>query len=72
MTIIEQINKENIKSEVPKFNVGDTVKVSAVPDDGYELVAIKVDGNSIEGTSFTATGNHIISAVFQKISFTMN
>ena len=27
MTIIEQINKENIKSDVPKFNVGDTVRV---------------------------------------------
>ncbi|MBQ2717606.1 MAG: 50S ribosomal protein L19 [Clostridia bacterium] len=26
--IIEQINKENLKPEVPKFNVGDTVKVS--------------------------------------------
>ena len=28
MTIIEQINQENIKAEVPSFNVGDTVKVS--------------------------------------------
>ena len=28
MTIIEQINNENIKKEVPSFNVGDTVKVS--------------------------------------------
>ena len=28
MTIIEQINQENIKAEVPAFNVGDTVKVS--------------------------------------------
>lgn len=26
--IIEQINKENLKPEVPQFNVGDTVKVS--------------------------------------------
>lgn len=26
--IIEQINKENLKPEVPSFNVGDTVKVS--------------------------------------------
>ena len=28
MNIIEQINQENVKTEVPKFNVGDTVKVS--------------------------------------------
>lgn len=28
MNIIEQIEKENLKSSVPSFNVGDTVKVS--------------------------------------------
>ncbi len=28
MTIIEQIEKENMKEQVPSFNVGDTVKVS--------------------------------------------
>ena len=28
MNIIEQIEKENFKSSVPSFNVGDTVKVS--------------------------------------------
>ena len=28
MNIIEQIEKENLKSEVPVFSVGDTVKVS--------------------------------------------
>ena len=28
MNIIEQIEKENLKAEVPSFNVGDTVRVS--------------------------------------------
>ena len=28
MNIIDQINQENLKSETPSFNVGDTVKVS--------------------------------------------
>ena len=28
MNIIDQIEKENLKSEVPSFNVGDTVRVS--------------------------------------------
>ena len=28
MNIIDQINNENVKKEVPSFNVGDTVKVS--------------------------------------------
>ena len=28
MNIIDQINQENIKKEVPAFNVGDTVRVS--------------------------------------------
>ena len=29
MTIIEQIEKENLKAEVPSFAVGDTVRVYA-------------------------------------------
>ena len=34
MNIIEQIEKENLKSSVPSFNVGDTVKVSFKVIDG--------------------------------------
>ena len=36
MNIIEQIEKENLKSSVPSFNVGDTVKVSFKVIDGTQ------------------------------------
>lgn len=57
MNIIEQINKENVKAEVPKFNVGDTVKVSVKVIEGtreriqaYEGVVIAKRGGSISET----------------------
>ena len=57
MTIIEQINKENIKSEVPKFNVGDTVRVSVKVIEGtreriqaYEGIVIAKRGGGISET----------------------
>ena len=56
MNIIEQINQENVKTEVPKFNVGDTVKVSFKVIEGtreriqaYEgIVIAKRDGGISE------------------------
>lgn len=57
MTIIEQINNENIKKEIPSFNVGDTVKVSVKVIEGtreriqaYEGVVIAKRGGSISET----------------------
>ena len=57
MTIIEQINNENIKTEVPKFNVGDTVRVSFKVIEGtreriqaYEGIVIAKRGGSISET----------------------
>ena len=57
MTIIEQINQENLKSEVPEFDVGDTVKVSVKVVEGtreriqaYEGVVIAKRGGGISET----------------------
>ena len=57
MNIIEQINSENIKKEVPKFNVGDTVKVSVKVIEGtreriqaYEGIVIAKRGGGISET----------------------
>ncbi len=57
MNIIEQINNENIKAEVPKFNVGDTVKVSFKVIEGtreriqaYEGIVIAKRGGGISET----------------------
>lgn len=57
MNIIDQINSENVKKEVPSFNVGDTVKVSVKVVEGtreriqaYEGVVIAKRGGSISET----------------------
>lgn len=57
MNIIDQINNENIKKEVPSFNVGDTVKVSVKVVEGtreriqaYEGVVIAKRGGGISET----------------------
>ena len=57
MNIIEQINNENIKTEVPKFNVGDTVRVSFKVIEGtreriqaYEGIVIAKRGGGISET----------------------
>ncbi len=57
MNIIEQINLENVKQEVPKFNVGDTVKVSFKVIEGtreriqaYEGIVIAKRGGGISET----------------------
>ena len=57
MNIIEQINQENVKTEVPKFNVGDTVKVSFNVIEGtreriqaYEGIVIAKRGGGISET----------------------
>ena len=57
MNIIDQINQENVKQEVPSFNVGDTVKVSVKVVEGtreriqaYEGVVIAKRGGSISET----------------------
>ncbi len=57
MNIIDQINQENIKKEVPAFNVGDTVRVSVKVVEGtreriqaYEGIVIAKRGGSISET----------------------
>ena len=57
MNIIEQINNENVKKEIPSFNVGDTVKVSVKVVEGtreriqaYEGVVIAKRGGGISET----------------------
>ncbi len=51
-------------------HVGDIVTVTAAPYAGYELTAICVDGEALEGDSFVVSGNHTVSAVFTLIPVT--
>ena len=55
--IIDAINQENLKTEVPSFNVGDTVKVSVKVIEGnreriqaFEGVCIAKNGGGISAT----------------------
>jgi len=45
---------------------GSTVTVTTLPDPGYELVSIQVDGVDIEGDTFVASDNHIVTATFEQ------
>lgn len=44
---------------------GEIVTVTAIPDDGYKLTAILIDGDTINGNTFAVTGNHTVFAVFE-------
>ena len=48
---------------------GDTFEVEVNPDRGYELVHITVNGEVIEGTAFTVSGDVEISAEFKAIEY---
>ena len=51
---------------------GNSQKFTAVPDDGYIIFGILVDGSPVSGDEFTfnnVTGNHTIEAMFIKSSF---
>ena len=50
---------------------GDTVIVTAVPDLGYELEAICVDGTAITGNTFTVSGAHEVTAKFKQVIYTV-
>ena len=46
---------------------GETVTVTGTPAWGYALKEILVDGWAIEGNTFTVTGSHVVTAVFEPI-----
>lgn len=45
---------------------GTQISVTATPDADYLLKHILVDGELLEGNSFTITGNHMVSALFEQ------
>ena len=57
MTIIDQIEKEHLRNDVPSFNIGDTVRVMVKVKEGekeriqaYEGVVIAKKGSSVRET----------------------
>ncbi len=71
------INKASVSNGTISTNVssakqGDTVTVTATPDEGYELVSITVDGQAISGNTFTMPASSVtVSATFRAIEYTI-
>lgn len=55
----------SVSVDPPLAKKGETVTVTAVPDTGYQA-AVFLDGKPLTEASFTATGNHTVTAVFTK------
>lgn len=55
----------SISVDPPLVKKGETVTVTVVPDTGYQA-AVFLDGKPLTEASFTATGNHTVTAVFTK------
>lgn len=53
--------------DVSEGEEGALVTVSATPANGYKLKAICVDGVAITGNTFTITGDHVVTAQFEKL-----
>ncbi|MBQ3134297.1 MAG: DUF4886 domain-containing protein [Oscillospiraceae bacterium] len=51
--------------------IGTEVTVTATADEGYELVAILVDGEAIDGTTFAITGDHVVTANFAAVDVSL-
>ncbi len=62
ITIGDHANGQLLVSE--DAAVGAVVTITAVPDSGYRLKTIYVDGKAIQGNQFTVSGNHTVSADF--------
>ncbi len=50
---------------------GETITVTATPDDGYELDQIKVNGTAISGNTFTVAGYSKVTVTFKETKHTV-
>ena len=64
ITVMQPANG-NVSVSLPNASAGAAITVTAVPDEGYELAYVTVDGERISGTSFTMPDHAVtVSAVF--------
>ncbi len=69
VTVAEGIAGGTVTVDKASANKGDTITVTATPDDGYALKEITVDGTAIEGNTFVmGAANAVVSATFEKSS----
>ena len=64
ITVMQPANGD-VSVSLPNASAGAAITVTAVPDEGYELAYITVDGERISGKSFTMPDHAVtVSAVF--------
>ena len=64
ITVMQPANG-TVSVNLPNASAGAAITVTAVPDEGYELAYVTVDGERISGTSFTMPDHAVtVSAVF--------
>ena len=64
ITVMQPANGA-VSVNLPNASAGAAITVTAVPDEGYELAYVTVDGERISGTSFTMPDHAVtVSAVF--------
>lgn len=62
---VMQPGNGDVSVNLPNASAGAAITVTAVPDEGYELAYVTVDGERISGTSFTMPDHAVtVSAVF--------
>ena len=55
-----------------KATVGQTITITTIPDEGYVLQEIKLNGKTFSGTSFTMPAHNVtIGAIFKAIEYTV-
>lgn len=62
----EPAENGTVSVDKSKGEYGETVTVTATASSGYKLKEILVDGIAIAGDTFTITGDHTVTAVFEK------
>lgn len=68
--ITSEITGKGTVTVVPTAHCGDTVTITATPNNGFELVSVKVDGVAINGNVFTMPAKDVIvSAEFKPVDY---
>ena len=61
----EDIRGGTVSASLARASAGSTIRVTATPDEGWELLYVTVDGERIEGMSFKMPAHDVtVSAVF--------
>ena len=73
VTIASGIENGTVSTDKTSAKAGETVKLTATPDSGYELDTFYVNDNAITGSTFTMPASNVtVDATFTKTAETLN